>query len=285
MNKQLEENYDKGAKFERKQSPTFIKAYDEEKGIVEHFIAIAGNVDLGEDRIKSGAFFKSISERGPRVKVLDQHAMDSVTRIVGRPLSLREVDRGELTPEVLSYAPDATGALLATTQYAIDTTRGRDVFNLVKGGYAPEFSIGYDALEVDFVKETGPDGKERTVRELKQCRLWEYSSVIFGMNPATGVLSAKSVEDESPEEKAGRVLSARNFARLQAAMSEIHACLTEAGLVEAAEEIEEMLTTGPQQSEVTPTSDAKEAGPQQEASTRYLKLIEIEQEALKLLEV
>ncbi len=180
--------------FERKTFPSFVKEIDEEQGVVTHLVAIIGNVDEGGDRIMPGAFTKTLNERGLRVKVLDQHGMDSVTRVVGKPISLRGVGLGELPPEVLERAPDATGGLLATTKYAIDTTRGRDVFRLVKGGYAPESSIGYDAIRTEFVKEDGPDSKERTVRELKELRLWEYSNVVFGMNLATDVLSAKDAK-------------------------------------------------------------------------------------------
>ncbi len=68
--------------FEIKRSPTFVKEVDEVQGVVTAFIAIMGNVDQGEDRIDQGAFTKTLSERGLRVKVLDQHQTDSVTRIV-----------------------------------------------------------------------------------------------------------------------------------------------------------------------------------------------------------
>ena len=100
MSKKIEDYHDL-PNFERKQFPTFVKNYDEEQGLVEHFVAIMGNVDEGGDRIIPGAFAKTISERGRRVKALDQHMTDSVTRIVGKPLSLREVGKNELTQEVL----------------------------------------------------------------------------------------------------------------------------------------------------------------------------------------
>lgn len=337
-------DYEHLPNFERKHFPAFVKSFDEEKGIVEHLVAISGNVDEGGDRIVFGAFTKSIAERGQRVKVLDQHSTDSVTRIVGKPLQLREVSRAELPSEVLDFAPDATGGLLATTQYAIDTTRGRDVFNLVKGGFAPESSIGYDATEKSNDRERGPDGKERIVRNLKQVRLWEYSNVIFGMNPATAVVSAKAKDEpteakpygvipegdeycvykldadgkptgkplgkhptegeartqmralyaneeedksdgEPGEDKAGRVLSDRNAKRIKAAMAELHNCLMEAGLMEMPAD-ESDKPTGPQKSDVAPTSEsASEAGPNEDTRTRYLKLIEIEQQKLELLEV
>lgn len=397
----IEENgYENLEGFERKQLPTFVKSYDEDLGIVEHFVAIIGNVDDGNDRIMPGAFVKSIGERGNRVKVLDMHSTDSVTRIVGKPLELREVSKNELTPEVLTYAPDATGALLAKTQYAIDTARGRDVFNLVKGGYAPESSIGYDALQKEHTKELGLDGKERLVRNLNQIRLWEYSNVVFGMNSATAVISAKSApsegkpygvveedgqycvykldadgkpmgkplgkhptEDEArtqmralyveeedkattrsegdgqhpashylvvedPEKpttwhlrvrnasgeldhqgpnkqeaiakltrlyeqegmtmpgkanddldegKAGRVLNARIAKRIMDAMDNLHQCLMDAGLMEMPED-----DTGPHKSDDPPTPNAKGAGPNEDDSTRYLKLIELELEEMEV---
>jgi len=186
--------------FERKELPTFIKSYDEDEGLVVHFIAILGNTDSIGDRIVPNAFKKTILERKDRIKVLDQHNMDSVTRIVGKPIELREVGRDELTTDVLKYAPDATGGLLATTQYAIKTSRGADVFNLIKGGFAPESSIGYDPIQVEHIKEKGEDGEEQDIRLLKQIRLWEYSNVIFGCNNATAVVGAKA--DDPADAKA-----------------------------------------------------------------------------------
>lgn len=177
--------------FERKQIPTFVKSVDEDKGVVEHFVAVMGNRDSGGDRITLGAFTKTLTERGLRVKVLDQHGVDSVTRIVGKPLSIREVGKEDLTPEVFEYAPDATGGLLATTQFAIETSRGADVFKLIKGGFAPESSIGYDTIQSEMIEEEDADGNEIATRLLKELRLWEYSSVIWGMNPATTTVSAK----------------------------------------------------------------------------------------------
>ncbi len=191
------DDYHEVPTYEVKQFPTFIKATDEAQGIVEHLIAIIGNRDQGGDRITPGAFTKTLVEHGLHVKVLDQHGADSVTRIVGRPLALREIGLDELPPEVLQYAPDATGGLLAKTQYALDTARGHDVFHLIKGGFARESSIGYDPVQVEVIEETGKDGKLVTTRLLKQIRLWEYSNVIFGMNRATTVLSAKADEGEA----------------------------------------------------------------------------------------
>lgn len=199
MTKKID-NYRELPNFETKRLPTFIKEIIEEKGIVEHFVAIMGNLDAGRDVIEMGAFRKSLAERKNRIRVLDQHQTDSVMRVIGKPLELREVGVEELTEEVLEYAPDAVGGLLATTQYAISTDNGRNAYELVKGGFVDESSIGYDPVQV-YHKEVVIDGKKVQTRRLTELRLWEYSNVIFGMNPATAVVSAKEDQGEG-EQKA-----------------------------------------------------------------------------------
>lgn len=183
--------YRAGQRFEQKTMPTVVKEIDAEHGIVQHYVAIMGNLDDGNDIIMPGAFTKTVAENARRVRVLDCHNTDSVLRVVGRPLALREVGRAELPAAVLEVAPDATGALLATTQYALDTKNGREVFELIKGGYLPETSIGFDTLQEDYEQQLDAKGKPRTVRLLKEIRLWEYSNVLWGMNPATATVSAK----------------------------------------------------------------------------------------------
>jgi len=101
---------------------------------------------------------------------------------------------------VTARYPEATGGLLATTQYALKTDNGRDMFNLVAGGFLPETSIGYDALDTE-EEFREVNGEKVAIRLLKTIRLWEYSNVIWGMNPATATVSAKSSEPD-PESKA-----------------------------------------------------------------------------------
>lgn len=202
------DDYHKLDTFERKRLPTFIKEVDEDTGIVQHFVAVIGNVDDGGDLIEPGAFSKTIAGRAKKIRVLDQHNTSSVLNVVGKPIELREVGKSELTPEVLEYAPDASGGLLATTQYAIETDNGRDVFKLIKGGFIDESSIGYDALQFKY-KDIVVNGEEQRVRVLQEIRLWEYSNVIWGMNPATATVSAKEaelMEDEVEKEQVKRVV-------------------------------------------------------------------------------
>lgn len=179
--------------FERKTIPTFIKAVDDKQGIVEHVVSVFGIRDLQGDRVMPGAFAKTIFERGQKVRVLDQHDASSVLNVLGKPIALREIGREELPVDVLTEYPEATGGLLATTQYAMQTEKGRDVFHLVDGGFLPETSIGYDPIMAEYVEET-VDGEKVTTRLLKEIRLWEYSNVIWGANPATTTTGTKEVE-------------------------------------------------------------------------------------------
>lgn len=169
------------------------KVLDEEQGIVESIVAVMGNIDDGGDVIHPSAFRKSIVERGLKIRVLDQHQTNSIMCVIGKPLEVRELSRGELPPELMMQYPDATGALWAKTQFLLSTPEGRGAFERLKTRAVDEWSIGYDSLDKDYSRVTR-DGKDVTVRNLRTVKLYEYSPVIWGMNSATATLSAKSTE-------------------------------------------------------------------------------------------
>jgi len=179
-------------------SASATKVVDADQGIVEHIVAVMGNVDRGDDVIHPGAFGKTIMERGLKVKVLDQHDTRSVESVIGKPLELREVGRLELPPGLTDDYPDATGALMAKTQFLLDTNRGREAFARIKSGAVDEYSIGYDPITSDYSTIEDGEGKKKTIRNLRELRLWEYSPVVFAMNPAATTVSAK--DDGQPEE-------------------------------------------------------------------------------------
>ncbi|MBU2249539.1 MAG: HK97 family phage prohead protease [Gammaproteobacteria bacterium] len=183
---------------------------DEAQGIVEHIIAVFGNVDEGGDRIHPGSFAKTLSERGHKIRVLDQHQTDSVLRAIGKPLALQEVDRAGLPMEIQQRYPEATGGVKAVTRFLLDTPEGAGAFTRLREGVIGEWSFGYDAVQADYSNEDGPDGKSFTVRNLREVKLYEYGPVLWGMNPATMTVSAKAgdggqedrAEDDSePEER------------------------------------------------------------------------------------
>ncbi len=170
---------------------TFSEVVDEDRGIVEHYIAVMGNRDDGGDVIHPGAFRKTLVERGNRVRVVDQHRTDSILRVLGKPLELREVGREGLPAEMLNKYPDVTGALLAKTQYLLNTPEGAGAFQRIKSKAIDEYSIGYDAIPGS--TDIGKDSSGNTVRNLREIRLWEYSPVLWGMNSATMTVGVKTI--------------------------------------------------------------------------------------------
>lgn len=186
---------------ELKTAPVFVIDYDEAKGIVEAVVSVMGIVDDGDDIIENGSYTKTIAERMSRIRVLDSHNYDSVLRVVGHPLEIREIDRDELPDEVLEKYPDATGGLYTKTQYYLDTPEGEGVFKrIVKGGVG-EYSIGFDIVQKSFEKREG-----KRVRIIKEIRLWEYSAVIWGMNPATATVGVKGYGADGAQRTIGDVL-------------------------------------------------------------------------------
>lgn len=177
--------------------PATVTAIDEDQGIVEAIVNVFGIIDDGDDIVHSGAFTKTLSENGRRVRVLDSHNNRSALSVVGRPVEMREVTRGELPSEILQQHPEATGGLYTKTQFLLNTPEGRGIFERIKAGALNEYSIGFDALDTDISKVDDPvTGKPKVVRNIRQCRLWEYSIVTFGMNQSTTTIGVKSAEKE-----------------------------------------------------------------------------------------
>lgn len=242
---------------ENKRFPGFIIKADEATGIVEAIVSVTGICDLGDDIIQAGAYAKTITERGRKVRVLNAHNTFSILNVIGKPLELREIGRDALPAEVLEQYPEATGGLWTKTQYLMDTPEGKGAFVRISTGAIDEYSIGFNAMQYEFRKMAVAQG-EKTVRLIKEVRLWEYSPVLWGMNPATATVSAKHGEGSEdgawePEtllataaeiieadHKAGRTLSAANAAKITAAFAALKEVLEAAGLtVDSADNVEE----------------------------------------------
>ena len=178
--------------------PSFTKSMDAETGIVEAYVSIMGIKDLDRppDVIQMGAFTKTIQERGPqgarKIRVLHQHRWDQV---IGTPLMLVEHTRDMLPLELLDVYPEATGGLFARTQFVMDTQLGRETYALYKAGAMDEWSIGFDLLQFEYFKSED----ENTYRILKELKLWEYSPVTWGMNPATVTTAVKGELPPTPD--------------------------------------------------------------------------------------
>jgi HK97 family phage prohead protease len=161
-----------------------VKGIDE-AGFIEGLAAGYGNVDMGGDRIISGAFTKSIQGRTavPMLLYHDQR------RPVGRWHAFEETDDG----------------LKVSGKISIKSRDGGEAYELVKDGALSGLSIGYDPV----VKRMA--GK---VRELVELALHEVSLVTIGMNPAALVSGVKELEDSRNRLAAGERLSEREWERM-----------------------------------------------------------------------
>lgn len=183
-------------------SPGITTKIDSEQGIIEAIVNVFGIVDLGNDICVNGCCAKTIQERGRKIRILNSHDTSNVLNAIGVCLDIRELNRAELPDDLLKEFPESTGGLWMRTQFMLDDPTSAAVFKRIKVGAIDEYSIGYETIQSEY-KKTDWRGDIVNARLLKEIRLWEVSSVIFGMNQATlttGVKTGASSEAE-PEDK------------------------------------------------------------------------------------
>jgi uncharacterized protein len=130
-------------------------------------------VDLDNDIIASGAFTKSINERGPGGKKLIWSLIDhkaDVRHTIGKPDELY-----------------VQGNQLIAVTPIIETEAGEDALKLYDAGVANQHSIGFSVIQSNANRDTGV----RTITELK---LYEGSLVLWGANPETPTLDVKGMQ-------------------------------------------------------------------------------------------
>jgi uncharacterized protein len=156
-----------------------LKDVDEKTGIITGRCAIFNILDSDKDIIIPTAFDKTLAERGVgsaklRIKHLWQH--DSFAPI-GVPQVLR---------------PDEVGLYF-------ETKVGRDSFSQDKllqhvDGIISEMSFGYNVIRKEEQRNEAQDLVSRKLIELK---MWEYSSVTWGANSLTEIISAKGTREDA----------------------------------------------------------------------------------------
>jgi HK97 family phage prohead protease len=156
---------------------------DAEKRIVSGY-ASTYDLDQGGDIIVRGAFAKTLETSASKVKVLWQHDHKSP---IGRPVSMREDDRG-----------------LYVESYIAKTRQGDEALELAREGIIDSMSIGYIVNESEY--------KDDGVRLIKELSLMEYSLVTWPMNEAAVITGVKSLEVREIE----RALRDAGYSRSQA---------------------------------------------------------------------
>lgn len=154
-------------------------AEGQEFGQIEALGAVFDNVDDGDDRIRPGAFTRTIknskeraSSRGKKylVPMLWQH---DTHEVIGGWHSLEETPDG----------------LLGKGDISLATQRGREYYALAKAGMTDQFSIIYD------IPTGGAKYAKDGVRELIELRLFSIDPVTFAMNDSTSLVRVKAADD------------------------------------------------------------------------------------------
>jgi HK97 family phage prohead protease len=138
----------------------------------EGFASAFDVVDIGGDRVKRGAFVKTVEQKGPRIvegrlrsdiKILYQH---NPSTPLGLPEMMKEEDTG-----------------LFVRGRIFMSSLGRDVMVALQSKTVDKLSIGYKPILHEIVTIGKDDwGVEKIVRDLIECDLFEFSPVTFPMN-------------------------------------------------------------------------------------------------------
>ncbi|MEV0487369.1 HK97 family phage prohead protease [Streptomyces sp. NPDC050508] len=157
------------------------------KGVVRAIYAVTGVVDEVADLIVPGAFTRTLATR--RVKAAWHHEWKDP---VGAVLEAEEWMPGDprfaTIPGGIVW-PREAGALVATVQYNLRTTRGRDTYEQVRQWHEngeAQFSIGYK------VTVGGASKRHDNVRVIHDLDLYEISPVLHGAHPMTRSLEVKT---------------------------------------------------------------------------------------------
>ena len=163
-------NYSK--MFKTKGNPNSIKDVDINSRTVTGYAASFDNMDSAGDVFESGAFKKSISERGPQGNNRIIHLMQHDTlKPLGKPVVLLEDSKG----------------LYFETKVA-KTSYGTDLLKLYETGTIDEHSVGFVTITED---------KQSEHNVLKEVKLYEYSSVTWGANSETPFMGFKGARDKN----------------------------------------------------------------------------------------
>lgn len=143
---------------------------DVDRGVIEGYASVFGNIDSHGDIVMPSAFNKSLSDwnsakqENRRIKVLYQH--DSYEPI-GIPTEMIVDSKGLYTYSKISRTPVGEKTLI-----------------LARDGVLNEMSIGYYPI----VEK--PDA-ERKVNQIIELKLMEYSMVLWGSNELTSIDNVK----------------------------------------------------------------------------------------------
>lgn len=154
------------------------------KGICRAIFAVTGVVDEVADLIVPGAFAHTLASRP--VKTVWHHEWKEPIGVV---LDVAEWQPGDPRFADIPNWPAEAGALVATIQFNLRTSKGCDVYEQVRQWHEhgeAQFSIGYR------VPPSGATKRSDGVRVIHKLDLYEVSPVLHGAHPMTKSLEVKA---------------------------------------------------------------------------------------------
>jgi len=164
-----------------------------EDGTVEGYGSVFGVKDSYDDVIVKGAFADSLKAHqteGTMPAMLWQHNADE-------PIG------------VWTEMAEDTKGLRIKGKLALDTTRGKEAYALLKMGALNGLSIGFMTKDAEYDRAS-------EVRTLKQVDLWEVSLVTFPANEKSRVTNVKGAEEMAAPKDAERILRDAGFSKSDA---------------------------------------------------------------------
>src|SRR5260221_8920098 len=156
-----------------------IKATNDAQYIVEGYLNYIGNIDLGDDRTMKGAFRQTLK---------DSYARKSVQGLDFLWPYLWNHDYNILQPGGIFDADEDQKGLYIKVQLNPELQLGRELYSSFKGGFSKKQSMGYRAIQVEWVKEEG-----KSIRNLLEVAVMEGSCVVFPMNDLAQVDRVKNL--------------------------------------------------------------------------------------------
>lgn len=164
-----------------------VKSVDSDQGIIEGYLSVFNNIDSQKDRVRPGAFKKTIADG-------IQRKSNKGKKYLWPLLWMHDPEKpiGGFTDAL----EDKTG-LLVTAQLDISTNEqgiplnplATSVFSGFKQGYIDELSIGYKAIQKSYEQGTG-------IRDLAEIQVFEGSAVtmLWAANDAAQVSAVKTLQ-------------------------------------------------------------------------------------------
>lgn len=151
----------------------------DEKGQFKALGARNGNIDGGGDRFFEGNWKKTIQERGRQFPLLHSHDFNFP---LGSHFPHDTKDGLLLDPGILDLSTLGNGNPMVPKAY--------EDYSLYKNGHLDTFSVGWNAVKKDIVKENG-----EFVRNVFESKLYEVSMAPVAMNDQARMISMKGVND------------------------------------------------------------------------------------------